>query len=111
MERYYVDRNGVFLGIFVGAKPPPSSVEIKSLPPTKFHRWNGNRWIEHSNKELIIKKINEIDSSITVRRILDALYDPDGNSGVNGLTNLQWLDLRRQEQVALRSEMNSLQSS
>lgn len=43
--RYFVDKNGVYLGGFSGSEPPKGSIEVESAPDDASHVWNGTDWV------------------------------------------------------------------
>jgi len=45
MTNYYVDKDGVFLGGYDGANPPPGAIKITNLPDHATDKWDGNKWV------------------------------------------------------------------
>ncbi len=44
--KFYVDKSGNYLGLFVGAAPPDGAVEVPAAPKTARDIWDGEKWLE-----------------------------------------------------------------
>ncbi len=75
MTKYFVDKDGLYLGGFDGAEPPKGSIEVNSPPAHGNDTWDGSKWIPHTpslevrlsateNMGVIARKLEEIADSI-----------------------------------------------
>ena len=47
MTKYFVDKQGAYLGGFDGAEPPDGAIEIKEPPQHGLDTWDGAKWVKH----------------------------------------------------------------
>ena len=64
MTKYYVDKNGVFLGGYDGAAPPNGAIEVPTAPDDARQPWTGDGWGEAPEP---------VPESITMRQLLIGL--------------------------------------
>lgn len=49
ITKYFVDREGNYLGGFDGAEPPKGSIEVSAPPKDGRQKWDGEKWLPYDN--------------------------------------------------------------
>lgn len=66
MTKYFVDKDGTYLGGFEGAEPPAGAIEVQEAPEDARQIWDGLAWsAAPAVRRLILK-------SVVQARIIDA---------------------------------------
>lgn len=83
-EKYYVDANGKFLGVFIGAEPPEGAIEVPTLPSHGDSHYVNGEWVLNP-RGLILRSIAALEGSITQRRLREAMLTEDGKLWLQGI--------------------------
>lgn len=85
MEKFFVDAEGKYLGVFIGAQPPEGAIEVESCPSDGRQKWDGSHWCD---VEVSIKAKDDIfmlEKQITPRRLREAFLTETGREWLVGI--------------------------
>ena len=85
-EKFYVDAQGNFLGVFVdGADAPDSAIEVKNCPSDGRQKWDGSHWCDVKASIKAKDDIFMLEKQITPRRLREAFLTETGRKWLIGI--------------------------
>jgi len=93
MTEYFVDKDGLYLGGFDGAKPPKGSVKVDTPPDHGNDTWDGSKWIPHTPDFSVV--MAETETSAVLARKLEEIVDNIENGAGLSQNTKDWLNERK----------------
>jgi hypothetical protein len=90
--KFYVDKGGNYLGLFVGAAPPVGAVEVPKAPKTARDIWQGGQWVDAEPEAVEVVNMAQARLALfeaghlsKVDPIIDAMPEPQ-----QSMARIEW---------------------
>jgi hypothetical protein len=93
MTKYFVNKDGLYLGGFDGAEPPKGSIEVDTPPAHGLDTWDGVKWIPHTPELSVV--LAETEGMGVLARKLEEITDNIENGTPLSDYTKDWLQARK----------------